>query len=178
MVEPSEIDDDPDVIFKKAVAEIDTQPLVKVKPRRTGTLTIAEVLEIVFLVSVLLVGFFGLLWQCLTFPHTLVIVYAKARPASISATLDVPTRTLAPITITRSVTAPTTGHGHQDAQAATGPLTFYNGNANPQAVARGTVLTGADSIQVATEQSVTIPAANPPSFGQATIPATAIRAGS
>ncbi len=177
LVTVDDTDDDPEEIFLNAVAEIDTQPLVKSTSRKTGTFTIADVLEIGFLVCVLCFGLFGSAYLAITYPHTLVIVYAKARPASITATLDVPTRTLAPITITRSVTAPTTGHGHQEAQAATGILTFYNGNANPQTVPRGTVFTGADSLQVSTDQSITIPAAQPPSFGQATIPATTIRAG-
>src|SRR5260370_14421089 len=116
-------DDDPEEIFLNAVAEIDTQPLVQVKRRRAGTFTIADVLEVVFLVSVLLVGFFGILWQCITFPHTLVILYAVEKPASLTTTLDISTRTLASVTLTRESTSPTTGHAHQDAQAATGTVT-------------------------------------------------------
>ena len=176
-----ENDDDPDGIFAKAVAEIDTQPLVKVKQRRTGTFTIAEVLEVVFLVSVLLVGFFGLLWQCITFPHTLVIVYAKEKPATISVSLDLPTRTLAPVTITRFATTPTTGKGHQDAQAATGTLTFYNGMFTTQTVPIGTVFLARNGVKIATSEAVSIPAsdptANPPQLGYATVTATALQAG-
>ena len=176
-----ENDDDPDGIFAKAVAEIDTQPLVKVKQRRTGTFTIADVLEAVFLVSVLLIGFFGLLWQCITFPHTLVIVYAKEKPATISVSLDLPTRTLAPVTITRFATTPTTGKGHQDAQAATGTLTFYNGMFTTQTVPIGTVFLARNGVKIATSEAVSIPAsdptANPPQLGYATVTATALQAG-
>jgi hypothetical protein len=177
----NENDDDPDVIFAKAVAEIDTQPLVQVKRRRTGAFTLADVLEGMFLMSVLLVGFFGILWQCITFPHTLVIVYVKANPASITATLDLPTRTLAPVTLTRESTALTTGHGHQDAQVATGTLTFYNGMFTAQTVPRGTVFLASNGVKIATSEAVTIPAsdptANPPQLGYATVTANALQAG-
>jgi hypothetical protein len=120
----------------------------------------------------------GIVWQVITYPKTLVILYAVEKPASLTTTLDIPTRPLAPVTLTRSATIPTTGHGHQDARAASGTLTFYNGNASPQTIAIGTVLTGADGIHVSIDQSVTIPAANPPYLGQATITATTLQVGS
>jgi hypothetical protein len=167
-------DDDPDVIFIKAVAEIDTQPL----PRREVTLRWQDVLQGVFCFCFIVGSMAGIVWQVITYPKTLVILYAVEKPAYLITTLDVPTRTLAPITLTRSLTISTTGQGHQDARAATGLLTFYNGNVNPQTVAIGTAFTGRDGIQVSTDQSVTIPAADPPSFGQATLTATTIRAGS
>ncbi len=166
-------DDDPDTIFIKAVAEIDTQPLL----RRPMRLRWQDVFQSVFCLCLIVGSLAGMVYQLITYPKTLVILYAQEKPATLTTTLDIPTRTLAPVTLTRQRTTPTTGHGHQDAKSAAGTLTFYNGNANPQIVARGTVFTGADSIQVATDQSVIIPAANPPAFGQATIPATTIRAG-
>jgi len=169
-------DDDPDEIFLNAVAEIDTQPLVK--KRKPIVINIIDIVQIFFCSSLILCGMVGMVWQCITYPHTLVILYTVEKPANLTTILDIPTRTLAPVTLTREATIPTTGHGHQDARPATGTLTFYNGNANPQTVAIGTVFTGGDGIQVSTDQSVTIPAANPPNFGQATITATTIRAGS
>ena len=153
-----ENEDDPEQIFLRAVAEIDTQPLQK----KVAAVTIADVLEIIFLVSLLGVGFFGLVWQCITYPHTLVIVYAKEQTALLTATLAVPSRALAPVTLTRSQTAPTTGHGYQDARSATGTLIFYNGSANPQSIPGGTVFLGKDGVKVTTEQSITVPAANLP----------------
>ena len=120
----------------------------------------------------------GMVWQAITYPHMLVILYTVEKPANITTTLDIPTRTLAPVTLTRSLSTSTTGHGHQDARAATGTLTFYNGLLTSQTVPIGTVFTGADGIQVATDQSVTILAANPPQEGEATITATTRRAGS
>ncbi len=120
--------DDPDQIFIRAVAEIDTQPLkIKSEP-----FTISEVFEICLLVSFLCLSFMGIIWQCITYPHTLVVLYTKAKPASLTTTLDLPTRTVAPVTLTRFATIATTATGHQDARAATGTLMFYNGSSTPQ----------------------------------------------
>jgi hypothetical protein len=169
-----EDDDDPEHIFLRAVAEIDTQPL----PRKSEPFTLGDVLEIAFLVAVLLFALLGSVYLAITYPHTLVVLFTKARPASITTTLDIPTRTVASVTITRSATTSTTGTGHQDARAASGILTFYNGTASQQTIAGGTVITGNDGVQVRTDQAVTLPAANPPSFGQATMTATTLQAGS
>jgi Baseplate J-like protein len=88
---------------------------------------------------------------------------------------------LSPITLSETETVPATGHGHQDARAATGTLTFYNGELQPVTVAVGTILTSHDGIQVATAQGAVIPAADPtttpPTFGQVTIAAQAVQVG-
>lgn len=170
-------EDDPEQIFIRAVAEIDTQPLkVKHEP-----FSIGEVLEICFLVFVLCFSFMGIVWQCITYPHTLVFLYTKAIPASITTTLDLQTRTLPSVTITRSATITTTGTGHQDARAATGTLIFYNGQLQSVTVPRGSVFTGRDGEQVVTTQDVAIPAADPsttpPTYGQATVYAQAVHKG-
>lgn len=84
---------------------------------------------------------------------------------------------LSPITLSQSITVPATGRGHQDARAATGTLTFYNGLATVQQVPAGTMLTGNDGRQVAIDQSVLVPANNPPNDGEAQVPARAMRTG-
>jgi hypothetical protein len=53
---------------------------------------------------------------------------------------------------------------------------FYNGSNTPQTINAGTVFTGNDGIQVATDRDADIPAANPPIEGQATVPAHALTA--
>jgi len=161
-----------DAIFTRAEAEI--QPILR-KMRRERFIGWVQGF---LCVSLILFSLGGIVWQCLTYPHTLIVLYAKAKPASITATLDVPTRALAPVTISRSVTSPTTGTGHQDARAASGMLTFYNGNANPQTIPGGTVLQGQDGVKVATSAAVTLPAANLPQVGEATVSATALLPGS
>jgi len=174
----SEKDDDPDEIFFDAVAEIDTQPLVQVKRKRAKTtLTIGDVLEIMFLIGWACFTLIGSMYLAATVPHTLVILYAKTIPAQITAPLAVPTRKLAPVTVTRSTTAPTTGIGHQSARAATGTLTFYNGSYVSQTMNAGTVYTGRNGIQVMLLQTVSIPAASPPQFGEANATAQAVNVG-
>ena len=169
-----ENEEEPEIIFQKAVAEINTQPLGK----KSEPFTMGEIFEIVFLVSVLGVSFVGIIWQCITYPHTLVILYTKAIPASVTTTLHVPTRTLPPVKIIRSATTATTGTGHQDARVASGTLAFYNGSSTPQYVPIGSVFTGSDGVKVATDQSVTIPAANLPAIGSLPVFAHALYPGS
>lgn len=84
---------------------------------------------------------------------------------------------MSPITISESQTVPTTGHGHQDAARAMGTLTFYNGLSTAQAVQAGTVFTGQDGVQVRLTQTVEIPTALPPQFGEATAIAAAANPG-
>lgn len=161
-----------DEIFKLAEEEI--QPIL----RKLRTDRFTGWVQGFLCVSLILFSIAGIVWQCITCPHTLVVLYVKAQPASITARLDVPTRTVEPVTITRSATTLTTGKGHQDARAASGMLTFYNGNANQQTIAIGTVITGSDGVQVSTDQAVTLPAANPPYLGQATMTAITLQTGS
>jgi hypothetical protein len=73
-----------------------------------------------------------------------------------------------------------TGKGHQDAEAAMGTITFFNGLFTSQTTAAGTTLTGSDGVQVVTDQLAVIPAAlatAPPTYGQVTVPAHALYPG-
>lgn len=90
---------------------------------------------------------------------------------------DVLGRVLPALTLSQSQTVAATGKGHQDATRAGGNLLFFNGSFAPQTIDTGTVYTGLDGVQVATDQTVTIAAANPPYVGQATVSATAIHSG-
>ena len=75
---------------------------------------------------------------------------------------------------------PATGKGHQDAEAARGTITFYNGLFSSQTVEAGTLLTGSDGVAVVTDQVAVIPAARastPPTYGQVTVPARAALVG-
>src|SRR5260370_40795901 len=94
--------DDPEEIFLNAVAEIDTQPLVKKK--KPLEINFIDILQVFFCSSLILCAMIGIIWQAITYPHTLIIIYAKEKPAQITTTLAVPTRTLAPETITRPLT--------------------------------------------------------------------------
>jgi hypothetical protein len=85
------------------------------------------------------------------------------------------------VTLSQSQIVSTTGKGHIDATRATGTITFYNGQLTSITVSAGTILTGADSVQVATDQDVSIPSAdltaNPPIIGNASVSAHAVNAG-
>ncbi len=83
----------------------------------------------------------------------------------------------APLTLSLSQTVLATGTGHQETRVATGTLTFYNGLFTPQSIVQGTVFTGSDGVQVATDASVTIPPNTPPVDGQATVQAHAVLPG-
>ncbi len=116
------------------------------------------------------------LWLVLNPPIATVTLVAQSQQITVTGTLQLG-RVIAPITLTQSQTVPTTGRGHQDARAAVGTLTFYNGLFTAQTVPAGTVFTGADGVQVATDATVTIPPNHPPVDGQAAVSAHALNKG-
>ena len=164
-------DDDPEEIFLRAVAEIDTQPLPAQQQEVCWPL--------VFLTLVFFFSFLGgSIIALLTYPTVTIAVVPVTKQVSLTTPLALPTRALAPVTLTRSLTATTTGKGHQDARSAAGVLTFYNGQATAQSIPGGTVLTGSDGVKVATDQAITIPPGTPPTYGQASVIAHALVPGS
>lgn len=113
------------------------------------------------------------------FPPTVTItLFTKLQTIKATGTLQLQARVIPPITLSQAQTIPTTGKGHQDARAAQGTITFYNGLYTSQTVQAGTILTGADGVQIATDQNASLPAANPPSLGYATVSAHALTKGS
>jgi hypothetical protein len=114
---------------------------------------------------------------CLFHPPTATVtLLPRSRTVMLSGTLQLG-RMLSPLTLSQSQTTPTTGKGHQDAKAATGQITLYNGEFQSVTIAAGTILTGASAIQVVTDQGATIPPGNPPNYGQVTISAHALNQG-
>jgi len=100
--------------------------------------------------------------------------------AGTSTHLSGPTiagRILSLLTLAQARTIPTTGIGHQAAQAAHGQVTFYNAALSPQTIAAGTLLTGSDGVQIVTEQDAVIPPAQLPAVGQTTVAAQAVQVG-
>ena len=86
-------------------------------------------------------------------------------------------RMLSTLTLSQARTVPTTGIGQQAAQLAQGPVTFYNAALTRQTIPAGTLLTGADGVQVVTEQDAVIPPAQLPAVGQTTVPSQAVQVG-
>ncbi len=138
-------------------------------------------------VALLLTGIaFQMLLLFLT-PTPSITLVPVVRNLSTTATLmavsgiptgaHIPGRLLPPLTLTQTTTAPATGKGHQDAEAAMGTITFYNGLFTSQTIAAGTTLTGSDGVQVITNQLAMIPAVlatTPPTYGQVTVSAHAL----
>ena len=103
-------------------------------------------------------------------PIATITLVPVARDLSLTTTMmaiepgtatggQIPARRLPPLTLTQTKTALATGKRHQDAEAAMGTITFYNGLFTSQTIAAGTTLTGSDGVQVITDQLAVIPAA-------------------
>jgi len=110
-------------------------------------------------------------------PSATITLIPVEKSVSITTTIQVQGRQLAPLTLIESTSALATGKKHQNARQAEGTITFYNGLLTSQTIAAGTVLTGADGVHIITDQTAIIPAGNPPIYGQVTISAHAVLAG-
>ncbi len=86
-------------------------------------------------------------------------------------------RLLSSVTMSQAHTVPTTGTAHQDAKAAQGFITFYNSSLFVQTVTAGTILTGADGVQVVTDTDAVIPAGQLTTNGQRTVSSHAVIVG-
>jgi hypothetical protein len=110
-------------------------------------------------------------------PTATVTIIPVEQTITTSAVIQVPGRSLLPLTLMQRMSVPATGNRHQTAARATGTITFYNGLLSSQTIAAGTILTGRDGVQIITDQAATIPAGNPPIYGQVSVPAHAVLAG-
>jgi hypothetical protein len=133
------------------------------------------------IISLLLIIYLVTSAFILTFfpPSVTVTILTKSRTIKATATLQLPARQIPPLTLSQTATAPTTGKGHQDARAAQGTITFYNGEFQSVIIPAGKAFTGNSGVTVITDQIAVIPAANinPPTFGQVTVSAHAIHPG-
>lgn len=110
-------------------------------------------------------------------PVATVTIIPTSHQVMLSGTMQLG-RVLPPLTISQSQTAKTTGTGHQDAKAASGTVTFYNGLFTQQFVARGTVYTRQDGVAIVTTQDAPIPPGNPTTgYGTVTVTAQAQEVG-
>jgi len=74
---------------------------------------------------------------------------------------------------TQRQSVPTTGTSHAPARVGEGTVTLYNAAPYSQTVVAGTLLTGADGVEIVTDAPAVIPAGNPPIEGEVTVPAHA-----
>ncbi len=105
--------------------------------------------------------------------HTNATLLTAAHPKAD----QVQGRSVADISLTKSMTVPATGHGHADATAARGVITFYKADTRAYTVPVGTSFT-IGSVTVVTDTTITIQAVVPPMLGTAYVPAHVIQAGS
>jgi hypothetical protein len=152
------------------------QPLTKTQARDEQTSKNVGLFMMSLLVFLCLASIALQLHFILNPPIATIILLPKSQTLSLHATAQLG-RLLPPTTLSQEKTVPTTGHGHQDARAATGTVTFYNGSNTSQTINAGTVFAGNDGIQVATDIDADIPAANLPVVGQVTVPAHALISG-
>jgi Baseplate J-like protein len=110
-------------------------------------------------------------------PITTTMTLAVVPTGAVSSHRQVPGRLLSSLTLSGQRMVATTGQGHQDAAAAHGSVTFYNAALSVQTILAGTLLTGADGVQVVTEQDAIIPATVPPTEGNVTVAAHAVQVG-
>ena len=138
---------------------------------------LALVLVAVFVAPVVtLAATVTLVPEAKTLSNTLTVT-ALATGTPEQARKQVAARLLEVGSPTQSQTAPTTGTGHAPARVGEGTVTFYNAAPYSQTVAAGTMLTGADGVEIVTAAPAMIPAGNSPIEGEATVPAHATAIG-
>ena len=110
-------------------------------------------------------------------PAASVTIIPAQATVTVDAAIQVTGRALPTVTLSQAHTVQATGTGHQDAQAAHGGVTFYNGYTETQTIPAGTLLQSAGGVQMVTDAGAVVPPANPPTQGQATVPAHALETG-
>lgn len=161
-----------DTVCIDSSAIVDTQPLYSAPPVK-GIL-LAAIAGMLLPFAVLSFS----LYLALIMPPITVTLFSKEQAVVSVNTIQLANaRALQPITIREDETGNATGKAHQDAAAARGTITFFNGLYSQQYVPARTQLISAIGIAVATDQAVYVPAGNPPFYGQATVPAHALTAG-
>jgi hypothetical protein len=152
-----------------------TQPLAPQSQQRYSL--IAPLLVLAVNIGVVIAVFFVHIYPILTATATITII-PKSKALSATQTLaTIQSRVLPSLTVAKTQTVNATGKRHQDATAALGTVTFYNGLFSSQAVPAGTLLTGANGIQIVTDQAALIPPViqtTPPTDGNATVQAHAL----
>ncbi|WP_069804139.1 protein kinase domain-containing protein [Thermogemmatispora onikobensis] len=113
--------------------------------------------------------------------HTLQRTYtlsARVGAQADPARLVVPARLLSTPPQAQSRTVTASGQASTPGTRAQGVLTFYNGKFIPQSVPKGTTVTASNGVKVSIDADISIPAGNPPNFGQISVSAHAVNAGS
>ena len=162
----------------------------KIEPRKSRSkLPLSPLFVVLIALFVLsLIGGVPASFLLLT-PTVTVTVTPKSQQIQTTATVHLVTgnvagtndevrgRVLPAITMSQTLIQTTTGTTYQEARSARGTITFYNAALYPQTIKARTLLTGADSTQVVTDQAVTVPAVSYPTLGTALVSAHAVQPG-
>jgi hypothetical protein len=105
-------------------------------------------------------------------------ILAPNRPLYEQKTFYVPAQFLPPQTFHAAAAIIPTGKKTYPATQAHGLLIVYNGSILSQVIPQGMIVTTRSGIEVVTDQTVYVPAGNPPLYGIASIPAHALLSGS
>ena len=179
--------DQDEQVIDSVLTELDTNvpyaptlQTTKVQARDEKKSTHIALLTMSFFIFLCLASITLQIHLILNLPVAIITIIPKSQTIALNATLQLG-RVVPPITLSQERTVPTTGKGHQDAKAATGYITFYNGQFNQVTIQARTTLTGSDGIQIATDQDITVSgvdtSANPPTLGQVTVSAHTTSAG-
>lgn len=169
MKQPDSQEAEPPVITELE-REPDTHPHSRSKRHWWGLAGLATAIISITVIVVLVI-------LPLFHPIATVTIIPSVATVTATGTAEVQGRNLAPVTTSQAKTVPATGTGHQAARAAQGNITFYNGFTAAQTIPAGTLLQTASGVQVVTNEDAIIPAANPPTQGQATVMAHALQTG-
>ena len=118
--------------------------------------------------SLILVGIIGL------------ILFSPKSEPTVSFTTTIAGFHLPEVQKSTTLTVHATGKGHIAATYATGRITFYNGQTYTQIIPVGTILKGADGVEVITDAQAIIPPAAetiPPTYGQTSVLAHSVTPG-
>lgn len=169
------------VVFELETKAATTPPIVESIPTAPGrthttnyTFSLVLVLAMLIPLSSLACSLYGASIQ----PSATITLVSTETPVTAHTAISVPAHHFTPLTFTQSQTVPTTGHTHQNATQAYGYVTFYNSLLSPQTIDAGTLLTGADGIQVVTDQIAYVPAGTYSGNGEVTVSAHAVNPGS
>lgn len=133
---------------------------------------------VVSVVLAFLITFLCVFFAVPLFFETATVAISPLQKSLTKATqITIQGHTLAPLSLSLSQQAPTTGKGHQNAANANGLITFYNAAPYAQSIDAGTLLVAGDGTQIVTSETLVIPAGNPPIEGQASVSAHAIISG-
>src|SRR5260221_4720763 len=171
----------PLVIEAEAWIVPDTEPVITARQRPWWypVLLIVSAMLVTGLLASLFSQFVLPIWTATaTITITPVSKTVEQKNVLLSSSTSLPMMILPVVSQQASETVKATGTGVHTATHAWGTVTFYNALSQGQTIESGELLTSPDGVQVQTTASAYLPAANPPTEGEASVSASSVLAGS